>query len=157
MKYLLLVLCWCASAHAEQVDVSRATAIAGQNSSGAKELFTSTTNALNVDLGARLSAHNSNLGALETSNGGTATRVTTIASQQIYVGASMVKRIIVATTTVGTFVIYDDADGTCSSTQKTGTITPAAGTVWELGIEVSAGLCILTGGTAIDMTVVYLP
>jgi hypothetical protein len=99
------------------------------------------------------------LGAYETSNGGSSVRITTAASTQVFVGAALIKRIIVTASTAGTAATYDDADGTCNAAgalQKTGAIPLVASQVYELGIEVSAGLCVLTTGT-VDISVVYLP
>jgi hypothetical protein len=106
-----------------------------------------------------LSAHNSSLGALETSNGGTTARITTATSTQVYVGAAMLKRITVAASTAGTIAVYDDADGTCNAAgvlQKTGAFPLVASGVYEMGIEVSAGLCLLSTGV-LDATVVFFP
>lgn len=105
-----------------------------------------------------LSAHNASLGALETSNGGTTTYYTTTGDKTVgAVGAGLVKRVINATGTSITVTFFDDADGTCNSNQKSGTITLTNGTVYELGFEFSNAICMAVGGTSPTLTVVSLP
>lgn len=102
-------------------------------------------------------AHNSSLGALETNNGGTTNYYTTTGDKQVYVGAGLLKRLYNASGTSITAIVYDDADGTCNSNVRTGTMALTNGQVYELGIEVSNGLCITVGGGSPTLTTVSLP
>lgn len=123
-------------------------------------LFAATASAIDVDIVRQMpnpSFHNSSFGAAETSNGGTTTYYTTTGDKQVYVGAGLLKRLINATGTTITVSVWDDADGTCSSAQRTGVITLTNGTPVELGIEVSSGLCLTVAGTSPTLTVISQP
>lgn len=61
----------------------------------------------------------------------------------------------VNTTNSGTIRFYNDADGTCNSNAMGAAITPAAGAWYFYPVPFSTGICALTGGTGIDVTVVY--
>jgi hypothetical protein len=122
---------------------------------GAVQQFTN--KAAHVHVQNNPAAHNATTGALETSNGGTTTYYTTTGDKQVLVGGGLVKRLYNASGTSITAIIYDDADGTCSSNAKTGTMALTNGTAYELGIEVSSGICITVGGTSPTLTVVTLP
>lgn len=82
-----------------------------------------------------------------------ATRVNSATSTELKEGAGEMVGFYVASTSSGTIVFYDDNDGTCSSGQKTGTITPAVG--WHfLPIPFSTAICALTAST-IDVVFVW--
>jgi len=60
----------------------------------------------------------------------------------------------VNSTNTGTLRFFDDADGTCSSDAKGAAMTPAVG--WHFyPVPFTTAICALTGGTGIDVTVVY--
>lgn len=61
--------------------------------------------------------------------------------------------VLCATTTGGTFIVYDSAT-TGTGTPITGTITPAAGSFTPIYADATAGLYIVVGGTA-NLTVIY--
>lgn len=110
------------------------------------------------------SAHNPNLGALETGNGGTPYFVTNAVSgtsYQVTTGPSRLVRYEIGGSTTATVTFYDDADGTCSSNQRTPTRTSpsaAAPGIYEVGMDFSFGVCMLIGGASdAELGVVTLP
>lgn len=110
------------------------------------------------------SAHNPNLGAMETSNGGTAYFDDNVAnaSFQVTTGASRLVRFTIGGDTATTVTFYDDGDGTCSSNQRTPTHTSPSATIpgiYEVGMDFTAGICMLTAGGAgaAEVGVVTLP
>ena len=125
-------------------------------------LLTLSASALAIDVGTiynmpNPAAHNSSVGALTVSLGGTTNYYTTTGDKQVLVGAGELKRLYNASGTSITAIIYDDADGTCNSNARTGTMALTNGTVYELGIEVTNGVCITVAGTSPTLTTVSLP
>lgn len=81
-------------------------------------------------------------------------RINTIGSNTVKATSGELLGIYVASTSAGTISIWNDADATCNTSQITGTITPAVG--WHvIPVRLSTGICALTGGTAIDVTLIY--
>lgn len=84
---------------------------------------------------------------------GSSTRVTTATSTELKEGRGELVGFYIASTTGGTVAFYNDNDGTCSSSQVTGTITPAIG--WHFApLPFSTAICALTANT-IDVTFVW--
>jgi hypothetical protein len=61
--------------------------------------------------------------------------------------------VLCATTTAGTFQVYDSST-TTTTTPITGVVTPAAGSFTPIYAAATAGLYIVVGGT-INATVIY--
>lgn len=108
-------------------------------------------------------AHNASTGALETGNGGSKTYYpnAAIASHQVLAVPGRLVRVAVTGSTTAIVSFWDDADGTCSSNQFYPPLTVASATVittYEIGADVSAGICMLVATAAdAEITVVSLP
>ena len=75
------------------------------------------------------------------------------ATTQVTTRPAVLLGILVATTSAGTFTVYDSAAAT-TTTPVTGTITPAAATWLPLNACLTNGIYIVTSGT-ITLTAVY--
>lgn len=147
-----IALAFCFSASADQIDVSRAEAIAGVTAAGAKQLYTSTNGQMSMTL---FACEDQTLSSCWVSMAGSSINVTqATANNNVKASAGETIGFYVNSTTSGTIRFYDDSDGTCSSGAKGGTITPAIG-YHDFPMRYSTGICALTGGTAVDITVVY--
>lgn len=85
------------------------------------------------------------------SNGKFISSATTLVKQ----GAAKLKAVVIATTSSGTYALYDNDKGDSSGEQKSGVITPTAGTYIEWkDMYFSKGLSVVVTGT-LTFTVVY--
>lgn len=77
------------------------------------------------------------------------------ASALVKEGGAKLKAIVIATTSTGTYTLYDNDKGDNSGTQMSGTITPAAGSyiLWK-DLYFSKGLSIVVANT-LTFTVVF--
>lgn len=76
------------------------------------------------------------------------------ANNPLSVNPATLHTIVVNSTNAGTLVIKDTLASDCSGgTAVSGTLTPAANTYVTYDVAMTKGLCITTGGTAIDVTV----
>lgn len=78
---------------------------------------------------------------------------TTTGDKNIKASAGELCGFINATGTSVTVTVYDDADGTCNSNQRTGTITLTNGQALDVPIKTSNGICVTVGGTSPTLTV----
>lgn len=111
--------------------------------------------ALDVTLKTLLSGENQTLNELYTSDSGIAVRYTTTGDKNVKASAGEVVGILAASGTSVTAVIWDDADGTCSSNQLSGTLALTNGTFLKFPSRHSTGICITVGGTSPVVTVFY--
>lgn len=143
MRILLLLLLPFA-AHAAS------TVIAGQPDSGDPQPFTVTGGQITTTLG---ECEDATLAHCRVSLGGDSVLISSATSTEVKEGAGELIGFYVSSTSSGTITFYDDNDGTCNSSAKTGTITPAVG--WHfLPLRFSTAICALTAST-INVTVVY--
>ena len=100
--------------------------------------------------------HQDTLGACQTWGGGTTTYYTTAGDKQLPAGGVVS---VFAGNAGNTVTFYDDADGTCSSNQKSGAIALTADAPpLKLEWEFSNGICMtLANAGAAEVTVVTLP
>lgn len=105
------------------------------------------------DLYTLVAGEDQTLNQIWTSNAGTGCLISSATSTTCKPSAGEVAGFYVNSTTSGTLVFYDDNDGTCSSSAKTGTITPAVG--WHpLPLKFASAICVLSANT-INATVVF--
>jgi len=109
-----------------------------------------------VTLDTLLSCEDQTLSSCWVSLGGSSANLTqATTSNQVKNAPGEVVGFFVNTTTSGTIRFWDQVNATCNSGAKGATITPAAGNWYPYPVKFSTGICVLTGGTGIDVTVVY--
>ncbi|MBI4695573.1 MAG: hypothetical protein HY749_16270 [Gammaproteobacteria bacterium] len=112
--------------------------------------------AAKVTLSTLLSCEDQALSSCWVSLGGSSVNLTqATTSNQVKAAAGEVIGFFVNTTNSGTLRFWDQVGATCNSGAKGATITPAAGAWYTYPVKFSTGICVLTGGTGIDVTVVY--
>jgi len=88
-------------------------------------------------------------------NGVVTANITTATSTIVNAAAGDLLKIIVGVGAAsGTAAIYDDATSTCDTNLKGTLSVDTSGVVYNIGIPLSTGICILTNGTA-NVMVVY--
>jgi len=126
------------------------TTISGYDANGLPQGFRATDGQITVT---SLECESKTLAHCRVTLAGKGTRINSATSTELKEGAGEVVGFYVASTSSGTITFYDDNDGTCSSGQKTGTITPAVG--WHfLPLPFDTAICALTAST-IDVTVIW--
>ena len=126
------------------------TAISGYDANGLQQGYRVTSGQFTSTLG---ECESVSLAHCRVSLAGFSTRINSATSTELKKGAGELVGFYVTSTSSGTITFYDDNDGTCSSGQKTGTITPAVG--WHfLPLPFSTAICALTAST-IDVTVIW--
>lgn len=95
------------------------------------------------------------LSQIYVSNSGIPIRYTTTGDKNVKSTPGEVVRVLAASGTSVTVAFYDDADGTCSSSQVLGTTTLTNGRSEPLDMRFSVGICMVVGGTSPDLTLVY--
>lgn len=133
---------------------------AGKKGATAAAAVTSTSisadrQAVDTALQTLLSGENQTLNEIYTSDSGTAVRYTTTGDKNVKASAGEVVGILAASGTSVTAVIWDDADGTCSSNQLSGTLALTNGAFLKFPSRHSTGICITLGGTSPVVTVFY--
>jgi len=153
MKRIALLLIMTAfAASAEQMDASRANGIAGITTSGSKEVYKSTSGQITIT---QTAGENEELQLVSVAIGGESCLISTATSTECIDDANghEVVGFYVASTTSGTIRFYDDDDGTCSTNDRSGVITPAVG--WHFFPQKFANaVCVLTANTIV-VNVVY--
>lgn len=104
---------------------------------------------------ARIFGENETLQVIETADGGDAAYYSSNGDKQVKTKPGFVYWVMAASGTNPTVAFYDDADGTCSSGQKTGTIPLTAGVPARIPMRFGTGICITVGGTSPTITVGY--
>jgi hypothetical protein len=104
-----------------------------------------------VDMGTKIAGEDLTLDRMKVSNTGTPVNLT--ASAAVKTGAGRVLGVYVASTSSGTFKLWDNTAG--SGTVIVNTTTPTAGQFIRIDADFSTGLYCTIGST-IDLTIIYI-
>lgn len=108
-----------------------------------------------VNLKNLLACENQSLSECYVSDAGLAVLYTSTGDKNVKSSAGELVGLLAASGTSVTAVIYDDADGTCSSGVISGTLSLTNGTFLKFPSRHSTGICITIGGTSPNVTVFY--
>lgn len=101
------------------------------------------------------SGENQPLNEVYASDSGFAVQYTSTGDKNVKAFPGELVGLLSASGTSVTAVIYDDADGTCSSGVLSGTLSLTNGTFLKFPSRHSTGICITIGGTSPNVTVFY--
>ena len=131
----------------------QSTTIAGRDANGNPQAFNVNSGQITIT---KLECEDETLSTCVVSLASTSSNLTqATANNGVKASPGEVVGFFVNTTNAGTIRFFDDADGTCNTGAKGAVITPAAGQWYPYPVSFTTGICVLTGGTGIDVTLVW--